>query len=165
MTLFRNAGISLTALTGLLLIAGLATSVSAQNVYKTVDELGNVEYTDVPPMGDDARPVERVKGLDIEPTDDEKITAENGAAAEQRASEQAAQKVRQASDAEAKTEQQALNQERAANCKNAQSRLTTSQENGRIYRTGDDGERQYLTSDEIDSVRNEAASSVKQWCG
>jgi hypothetical protein len=164
MTAFRTAGISLTALAGLLLIAGLSTSVSAQNVYKTVDDLGNVEFTDRPPMGADTRPVERVKGLDIEPVDNQKIKAENLQATEQNGKAQAAQKARQVSDAEGAVEQQALNQERVANCKSAKARLTMYQENGRIYRTGDDGEREYLTSDEVDSVRTEAASSVKQWC-
>jgi hypothetical protein len=34
----------------------------------------------------------------------------------------------------------------------------------RLYREGEDGERDYLSDDELDNARAEAEKSVNEWC-
>jgi hypothetical protein len=46
----------------------------------------------------------------------------------------------------------------------AKDRLSRYSEAHRLYRPGPDGEREYLTSEEIDAERAEAISSVGKWC-
>jgi hypothetical protein len=164
MKLFRFVGIPLAAAGGLILITGLSAGVSAQNVYKTVDDLGNVEYTDRPPMGSDQRPVERVKGLDILWSDKEMVQAKNVAASEKAGEQQKARQESNQMAAAAEVEQQALQQERAAQCERSRSQLTKYNQENRIYRTTDNGERQYLTSPELEALRADTANSVKEFC-
>jgi hypothetical protein len=54
--------------------------------------------------------------------------------------------------------------QRAENCRVARDRLSRYSEAHRLYRPGPDGEREYLTSEEIDAERAEAISSVGKWC-
>jgi hypothetical protein len=164
MKLFRFAGIPLAAVGGLMLITGLSAGVSAQNVYKTVDDFGNVEYTDRPPMGSDMRPVEQVKGLDILWSDEGLIEAKNITASEKASKQQQAKQESNQKAAEAAVEQQASEQERAANCKSSKTRLTKYNQEHRIYRQTDNGGREYLTSAELETLRADTASSVKEWC-
>ncbi len=49
-------------------------------------------------------------------------------------------------------------------CVDAQDRYRKLIEGRRIYKTGADGERQYLTSDEIDSERINAKREVDEVC-
>ena len=141
---------------------GFASVAAAQTVYKTVDDDGNITFTDRPPLN---RPAERVEGLTIAATDDgfleesEKQQAADNVAAEIREqfeNEQAAEEAQMAAAAE---------KERASNCQRANERLTKYSQAQRLYKTDATGERQYLNDDELDSARSKAARDVAEWCG
>ena len=144
---------------------GLSLGAVAQTVYKTVDEQGNVAFTDRPPISQSDSNLETVRGLDIKRTDPVVIAASNKRAdAEQRAGDIA----RGISKEEAAEEQAARAEEaaeRSANCDAAQARLKRYTESRRLYRQTPDGEREYLSSAEIDSARADAILSVDKWCG
>ncbi len=54
---------------------------------------------------------------------------------------------------------------RAAQCDAAQTRLKQLIESRHLYKVGENGERQYLTSEQIDAERADAQSEVTQVCG
>jgi hypothetical protein len=146
----------------LALAQGFALNVAAQTVYKSVDDQGSVIYTDRPTVDQLA---ERVAGLDIVLTNSGAITGQNDEARKQHAAENVAKQIRQDQDAEKAVLQAKTNEERAANCEVANQRLTKYSEAHRLYREASDGEREYLTDDELDSARTKAARSVDEWCG
>jgi hypothetical protein len=75
-------------------------------------------------------------------------------------------KTQQAEDKKADTEdkQQVMN-EREKGCQQARDKLQKYETAHRLYRPGADGQREYLTDEEIDAARVEARKSVDQWCG
>jgi len=55
-------------------------------------------------------------------------------------------------------------QTRAKECSEAQERYRKLIEGRRLFKTGDNGERQYLSSEEIDSQRLEAKRDIDTIC-
>ena len=55
-------------------------------------------------------------------------------------------------------------QRRAENCEIARDRAQRFAVSHRIYRTLPDGEREYLSSEEIDEARARADADVQEWC-
>jgi hypothetical protein len=53
---------------------------------------------------------------------------------------------------------------RAKNCTIARERLVKYTQSHRLYRPLENGERAYLTDDEIDDARAKAAADVEEWC-
>lgn len=53
---------------------------------------------------------------------------------------------------------------RAKNCTIARERLLTYTQSHRLYRPLENGEREYLSDDEIDAARAKAAADVEEWC-
>jgi hypothetical protein len=144
---------------------GLSLGAVAQTVYKTVDEEGNVAFTDRPPMSQSDSTLETVRGLDITRTDPVVVAARNQRAdAEQRAGD-IARGLRKEEAAEEQAAQKENAAERSANCDAAEARLKRYSESRRLYRQTPDGEREYLSSSEIDSARTDAILSVDKWCG
>jgi Domain of unknown function (DUF4124) len=130
--------------------SGLASAV----VYKWVDAQGKVEYGDRPPDGVHAEVVEL---LGTHPERAGKSEAAPAAAktAAPAPSERDAKKAVQEDVAQARQKQ----------CADAQERYKKLIEGRHIYKTGDNGERQYLTSEEIDSERINAKRDVDETCG
>ena len=54
--------------------------------------------------------------------------------------------------------------ERARNCATARERVEQYSTAHRLYRTLENGEREYLNDGEIDEARNRAAADVETWC-
>ncbi len=145
-----------------LAIQGLCSVAFAQTVYKTVDDEGNVAYTDRPPMIPGA---EMVRGLDISPTDNNFLDESE----KQQAADHVAQDIRIQFEQEKASEDAqmaaAQNEQRVANCRSANERLKKYSESQRLYRTTASGEREYLDSNELDAARSKAARDVVEWCG
>lgn len=53
---------------------------------------------------------------------------------------------------------------RAENCDKAKTRLLSYNTARRLYRPLENGEREYLTDDDLDSERMEAQELVDEWC-
>ena len=111
-------------------------------VYKWVDAQGKVQYGDRPPDGVHAEVVEGLGTHSAHRTD-----APAAAATPQKAAANPP-----ASDAK-KAVDEDVAQTREKQCADAQDRYKKLIEGRHLYKTGDNGERQYLTSEEIDSER------------
>jgi hypothetical protein len=157
----KLTGSLLLVLAGTLTLAGTA---GAQTVYKSVDDEGNVSFTDRPPMQESDADSVDVMDLQIQLTDPAVIAANREAQAKDASANQVAADIR-AEHATTEEEQQARNEaNRVATCARAKSRLNRYRENRRIYRQGEDGDREYLDDKQLDAERAEAARSVQEWC-
>ena len=139
-----------------LLVSGPA---AAGEIYKWVDEDGNVHYEDRP----SGMPTEERLALNYRRTD--------SGAVQQRV---AARHDREASRAEARSQAEAAKQEAAENaaaaeerkqaCERARARLETYLQSPRLYRTDADGERVYLDDEQRQEARRKAEEQVTEFC-
>lgn len=138
-----------------LLIAwsGMASAV----VYKWVDAQGKVHYGDQPPDGVKA---EVVEGLGSHTS---RSTAATQSAPAQN-SKTAAPAQSSSSDAAKKAVADDVAATREKQCADAQENYKKLIEGRHLYKTGPDGEREYLTSDEIDAQRLTAKQDVDSIC-
>jgi hypothetical protein len=138
----------------LIVWSGMASAV----VYKWTDAQGKLQYGDRPPDGVHA---EVVQLLGTHPA-----TARNVSAAPA----QAPPAARVAANPTAKDAQdkQAVDQDvasaREKQCSEAQDRYKKLIEGRRLYKTGPDGERQFMTSQEIDTERLNAKRDIDNIC-
>jgi hypothetical protein len=137
--------------------SGLASAV----VYKWVDAQGKVQYGDRPPDGVHAEVVTLLgnhvaRAAAPKPADTPRArpAALNPNAGQPAASDPAKKAVDE--DVAAAREKQ---------CAAAQDRYKKDIDNWRLFRTGENGERVYLTSDEIDTERVNAKRDVDSLCG
>jgi hypothetical protein len=143
----------------MLFAALLAWSAMASAVvYKWTDAQGKVQYGDRPPDGVHAEVVEGLGG------------AHTAAPSARSSSSSAASGTPTANNASPKDDatKQAVDADVAATrekqCADAQANYKKLIEGRRIYKTGADGERQYLTSDQIDSERINAKREIDATC-
>ena len=142
-------------LTLILLSAGVA---QASEIYKWVDEQGNVHYEDRP----DGIMVERVD-IDSRPTDPARIQAMAQARAMDRAR---ATEAKAEADAKLPTAAELKEEadERAKKCTSSKSQLVSYVNNRRLYKMTAEGEREYLSDAEITATRDRAAQQVDEFC-
>jgi hypothetical protein len=133
----------------LLAWSGMAGAV----VYKWVDAQGKIQYGDRPPDGVHAEVVELL-GTHVARSAPTK-TSDSGAPSSQTPA---------ANDAAKKAVDNDVEQSRDKQCADAQERYKKLIEGRRLYKTGENGERQYLTSDEIDAERVNAKRDVDGIC-
>lgn len=143
----------------LVLAAGLFAGNTFADVYKYTDEKGNVHYTDKPKQ----LPAERLS-MQSRRTDEEAVqqrtqdylsrTQENFDSQAKRAAERGEQQA--AAELSAK--------DKAERCTKARERYDTYMNSQRLYRAGQDGEREYLSDAELDSARNAARISMEELC-
>lgn len=141
-------------ITALLLLAALP--LWAADVYRSTDENGNVVYTDRPTPGAELVNVQ-APYLGGGPATRQRLAA---SASEPAAAE--GQDTAQAGQSAPTAAQQA--ELRARNCEAARARQQTYVSSRRLYRETESGEREYLSSAEIDEARAQAAADVEQWC-
>lgn len=140
-----------------------ATVAVAQDssVYKWVDAQGIPHYSDQPPMD---KPTEELP-IRFRKTDRGALQARTQARAEL----EAAGEIREGQEAEAndvaEADRQKVLAERQANCKSSRERVAKYRTALRLYRPGPNGERVYLTSEELDAERADAQRATDQWCG
>ena len=139
----------------LFLVLGLSAAAAVNaGVYTWTDADGHVHYSD--------KPVAGAQTLDIRtaPTDPARIDAERKQAEEKQAADTDAQK-KTAEVAKLSAEDATKRDE---NCKKAQARRSAIVGAQRPYRTTPEGERHYLSAEEIDAEIKEAEAGVSQWC-
>ena len=155
------------------LIALLAIAMpAAADIYKWVDETGEVHYSDQPPPPN-AKLKEHVKGpapeageaaaaaaqprRDATPSATQKSVAEQEMEFRQRQAErEKAEAERQAQLADAETKRR--------NCEQARNNLAGLQARSHASKYGPNGEIIYLTDEEIASAIVEAQSVADSWC-
>ena len=149
-----------------LLLALLATAAYGGQVYKSTDANGTVVFSDRP--GDKSEPVNvavRAAGRPGNPIS--RPAASNAQAGSGQpntqanaAGDQKKEKEKEKVQTPAETEA-----ERAKNCAAARDRKTLYDTSHRLFKSGPNGDREYLNAAEIDEARAKAAADVATWCG
>lgn len=137
------------------LIAGGALA----DVYKYVDEQGNTQYTDKPP----SLPAER---LNVKSRRTDIVAVQERQQQELQAMAKADESRRQAA-AQRNDEREAREanaRDKAERCAKARERYDRYMNTHRLYEKGQDGERRYLDSNEIDAARASAKASMEVMC-
>jgi hypothetical protein len=139
--------------TALMVWSAMASAV----VYKWVDAQGKIQYGDRPPDGVHADVVELLGTHVAHPAAPSPARAPSSAPKTAASGEPATQDTK-------KAVAQDVAESREKQCADAQDRYKKLIEGRRLYKTGADGERQYLTSDEIDAERLNAKRDVDSVC-
>jgi hypothetical protein len=144
----------------LLLVAALLawSGMAGAVVYKWVDAQGKLQYGDRPPDGVHAEVVELL-GTHVARTAAAKAS-EAASTVKPTNRDQPRQddaKIKKAVDND-------VAQSREKQCADAQDHYKKLIEGRRLFKTGADGERQYLTSEEIDSERLNAKREIDATC-
>lgn len=138
------------------LLLFLVIPPSFAEVYRWVDSNGRVQYSDQPPPDVDAKKVSARPATGSEAAPAKSYSEKDQEFRKRQLEGDEKAKKQAALDDKAKAEQQ--------NCAQARNRLATLQAGGRISRTTDKGEREYLDDQAIASERVTAEQAVAQWC-
>ena len=129
----------------------IPASLHAGEIYRWTDESGNTHYSENPPQGVDAEP------MNVQTRSSEARNT-NGAPKEERSSPQqsdgadnSGQSDKALSDQE-QQDQEAIDRVRQRNCEKARKALKTLAQNARIQ-VEEDGERRYLSPEEKEAER------------
>jgi hypothetical protein len=143
------------AATMTLVVSGAAF---AGDIYKWVDEDGNVHYGD--------RPVaQQSERMDIEsrPTDPSQVQAQTAALTDSRS--RAAESRAAAADEEASAaELRAEAEERAQKCASSRATMQRFVQSRRLYREDEAGERVYLDEAETQAARQRVEQDITEYC-
>jgi hypothetical protein len=131
------------------------SGVAGAVVYRWVDAQGKVMYGDRPPDGVHAEVVELLGTHVARTTSSKESTPSSRTGAKNEGQDDASTKKAVDSDVQQVKDQQ---------CAAAQEQYKKLIEGRRIYKTGPDGERQYLTSEEIDTQRADAKREIDATC-
>jgi hypothetical protein len=144
-----------------LMVAGLIFSAGAAtaDVYRFVDEHGNVLYTDKPAT----LPAERLN-VQSQKTDTVAVQARQQAdlARMQSANQSNTQNAKQQADQKAAAE--LTEKDKAERCTKARERFDNYMTSQRLYEAQPNGERRYLTDAELTSARNNAKAAMDELC-
>lgn len=139
----------------------VAGSALASEIYRYTDADGNVHYGDRP---SGSKSEQRVAVASTRPT------ASQAPSSSPEPQSPAAAEPAEAGDDESaaakktRSEKIAEKKKREERCANFRAKLETMVTSRRLYREGDDGERQYLSDTEIDAARAKAQSLVEENC-
>lgn len=155
-----------------LVIAAAAATAARADVYRSVDAQGHVQYSDTPTPGAELVRVQR-GGLTGTSSLNSAPTPASSAAPGERTQPAAPAPASNAISAQAdidkqnaqKAVQQDVEQTRADQCKKATDDYQASLAARRIYRTGPNGERDYLTDDEAEQQRVTLRQAMQSACG
>lgn len=153
----------------LAVIAGILTCalvhterVQAGDVYKYVDEKGATLYTDKPIPG----AVLVSSGSQRPPEVAARAYATNQAASNTQLATSNQRIAESQSNARvSSTVAKDLEDQRKENCKKAREQYQTTVTSHRLYKTSADGQRQYLSAEEMDKARMDSARQVEAICG
>jgi hypothetical protein len=137
----------------------LAAGAQAGDVYVTKDAQGRPIYTDTPAT----IPAQKI-GIASTSTDPATVQKRYADQMKQYAEgDAAASKAVAAADDPAKAKQLSA-EDKAKRCADARQRYQSYMDAHRLYEDGPDGQRRYLTSEEIDASRASAKQVMDQFC-
>jgi hypothetical protein len=137
----------------------LAAGAQAGDVYVTKDSQGRPIYTDTPAT----IPAQKI-GIATASTDPATVQKRYADQMKQYAADDdAASKAAAAADDPAKAKQLSA-EDKAKRCADARQRYQSYMDAHRLYEDGPDGQRRYLTSEEIDASRASAKQVMDQFC-
>jgi hypothetical protein len=145
-----------------MLLSGLLLSATAGagDVYVTKDAQGHPVYTDTP----QAVPAQKV---DIRTSSSEPAADADGTVPPMKPSSPQKPTSTSSSSQQAPPARQAAQttaEDRAQRCIDARKRYQSLMDNWRVYEAGPDGERTYLTSEQIDAARANAKKVMDEFC-
>jgi len=135
--------------------APLAAGTAIADVYKYIDEKGNVQYTDKPPSLPAERLSVRSQRSDIVGAEERPQPAASHPATTARSSSNTANARQQAEE---------LAKDKAERCIKARERYDRYMNSQKLFEMDANGERRYLDSDELDSVRASAKATMEAMC-
>jgi hypothetical protein len=142
-----------------ILTLGVSSAAIAGDIYKWVDEDGNVHYGDKPTGNEPER-----MAIASQPTDNarvqQQIQVSTTARTQRREAEAAA-----AAEGPSKEELQAEAQERAQRCQSARATMQSFITSRRLYREDESGERVYLDESETIAARQRVEDQIDEYCG
>ena len=140
-----------------LVLIGASTTAVGQ-IYKWTDEEGNVHFSDTP-VGEEAEKV----AIQSRRTNQERVQSqvEARAVAAAKSAEEEAAAVPAGPTEE---ELQARLEERAKKCDTYRERLQRFVQSRRIYREDENGERVYMTEEEMQDAREKVENQVQEYC-
>jgi hypothetical protein len=136
------------------LLAGTATA----DVYKYVDEKGQVQYTDKPAT----LPAERISAS--QKTDQAATAARAQEELKQLQASTASRTTAGKQQVEAQQAGQVTAKDRADRCVKARERYEKATTSQRLYEQAPDGSRRYLSDAETTTARDQAKASMDEWC-
>jgi len=134
-----------------------AQGALAAEVYRFVDANGLVVYSDRPTGAEGEEQIT----VTVATAAPRRVTATPAAATE----DAAAATARLTAELPREPTPQEVAADRARNCELARQKNETYSTSHRLYESLPDGERRYLTAEEIDQARAKAAADVAAWCG
>jgi septal ring factor EnvC (AmiA/AmiB activator) len=139
--------------------ATLATTAYAGEIYRHVDEQGNVHYLDRP-TGESG---EQRMDITYSGTSSASVNAQVKRRNDYMAALDEARKETQ-SRREAEAQARAEMEARAAKCEENRSRLESYLQSRRLYRENEAGEREYLDDEQILEARRKAEEAIQETC-
>ena len=149
----------------LAILTWLPLSAALADVFRSVDAQGHVQYSDTPTPG---AQLVRINGQRVAvqsaPAAPASSTGGNNPAAKPvaQSGDQIHQQLEQ--EAAARSVQNDVAQTRAEQCKKAQETYNASIQARRIYKTGPNGEREFLSDDEADKARLSSKLAMDSAC-
>jgi hypothetical protein len=144
-----------------ILLAGLllAGTAGAGDVYVTTDAQGHTIYTDTPATV----PAQK---LDIHSQGTDPATAAKEYSSDMKRYGQQDKAYSKAQEQQAQAQQaaEATTEDKAKRCTDARQQYQMLMNSWRVYTSGPNGERTYLTSDQIDAARANAKQVMDEFC-
>ena len=147
------------ALIGMSLLALLSGWAHA-DVYKYTDEKGHIQYTDKP----QTLPAERLNVQSRRTDTVEVAKREDDDKKRQDAQNKARQQPQSQSQNQSDQPSHLSAADQADQCAKARERFDKYTVSRRLYEQGDNGERRYLTAEEIDAARASAKAAMDELC-
>jgi hypothetical protein len=133
-----------------------STTLVFADVYRWVDSQGRVQYSDQPPPGSNAKKVTNKPATGTQGSGAKSYQDQDQEFRKRRVEEEEAAKKQTTADQQAKTTQK--------NCAEAKSQLSLLQGGGRISKTNEKGEKEFLDEKGIESAIADARKAVADWC-
>ena len=137
----------------------LACAAEAGDVYVTRDAQGRPIYTDTP----QSIPAEKLD-ISTSSTNPDAVQKRYSEEMKQYGADDQADSKAAAKAADAASAKQLSAEDRAKRCADARQRYQSYMDSHRLYEEGANGERRYLTSEEIDAARASAKQVMDQFC-
>jgi hypothetical protein len=137
---------------------GCSSAVLSGEIYKWIDENGNVHYEDRP-LG------EQVQRVDVISSNTDNAAVQASIEARRaRETERAEARTQRGEQEQAAAEATAEAEQRGAKCQESRARMESYLQARRLYNENAAGEREYLDDDGVMQAREKAQAQIQKYC-
>jgi hypothetical protein len=156
-----------------LMVFGLASSLSHAEIYKWKDKNGEIRYSDTPPPSNikqeaigKKKAVSPTGQVPLAPVVSGQSAPSSGAKKEAMKEDDAAKKRQVDAEVDKKSRLEKEKQEavKAENCKTAKANLENYTQGGRIYKMNEKGEREYVSDAGLEEGKAKAQQEINENC-